>query len=74
MEWPPVGFSMARADLRNIDSDKLQPKEGQLAEPDRVRSFFPETWLWNMYDVGCVTCCIIEQICITKPLIVIILA
>ena len=43
---------MARRKLGKAnDAEVAVEEEG---EPDRIRSLFPETWLWDIYEMGLV--------------------
>lgn len=43
------GAMPASAESTTSEESSNPPPSGQMAEPQRVRQFFPETWLWNEF-------------------------
>ena len=54
----PGVSGIARAEgqvLPPLQREEVNEEVEEPKEPERIRSLFPETWLWDIYELGCVS-------------------
>ena len=48
---PSPQLESVQVQSASIDDDDLAVQSGEVTEPERIRSNFPETWLWEIFEI-----------------------